>query len=344
VHDRSRRPKVPLSPPPPADPSPLWLHLAGAAVRIEGAADLVQAVPDLSPYRVDAPAAEAWPVVRLRFDVRAGWINPDLVPPTPAVRPAPSEHPEPPPRPGAPEAAAGARVGNAAADLPDSAPSPWPARRGAPGALGWARHDLRFEVCGTEAEAVVDGSAAAFEAALQLALQVALLPWGVLWVHGAAGVDTEGRAWLVPGASGAGKSTLAREAGWPRALADEMVATRLRNDGGFEVFGTPFWSHGRTRPLDTGSAPLAVLALPVKAPEVAVDPLDEAEAAAHLLSQVALYEQTASARAQAFDLACLLAAQARCVALSFVREGPWLHRAEAAFGRLGHRATVGVEP
>lgn len=307
------------SPPPPQPlTAPIWLHLAGAVVRVEGADDLVRAVPDLTPFVVPSPPLAAAPQVRLRFEVRSGWINDDLQPPTPLAR----------------ERSAGARVANGAVVLPDSAPTAWPARRGDPGALGWARHDLRFVVSGDEAEAVVDGSAAAYEAALQLALQVALLPWGVLWVHGAAAVDTHGRAWLAPGASGAGKSTLTREAGWPRALADEMVAVRLRNDGGFEVFGTPFWSHGRTLPLDAGSAPLAVLALPVKAPVVAVAALDEAEAAAHLLSQVALYEHTGSARAQAFDLACAVAARAHCVALSFVREGPWLDQAEVAFGRL----------
>jgi hypothetical protein len=296
-------------------PAVLWLHLAGAAVCILGAPDLLGAVPDLLPYCSEAPRPQAWPRIELHFEVRPEWVNPVLNPPQP-------------------QAGARVSVGNLAADLPDSAPSPWPQKSVADGALGWARHDLWLEVSGPVAEAVVDGSAAAYEAALQLTLQVALLPWGVLWVHGAAAVDHQGRAWLLPGASGAGKSTLTREAGWPRALADEMVAIRPRNDGGFEVFGTPFWSHGRALPLDAGTAPLVVLALPVKAAVVAVAPLGEAEAAAHLLSQVALYEQTGSARAQAFDLACRVAAGARCVALSFPRRGPWILEAEARLGAL----------
>ncbi len=177
----------------------------------------------------------------------------------------------------------------------------------------------------TGAEATVDGSPGALEAAVELMLQGALLTRGGFVVHGVGAVDAAGDGWLVPGRSGAGKSTLGRTAGFPRVLADEGVIVRQAPDGAFRMFGSPFWSEGRTRPIDAGTAPLRVLARPIKATSPRLDPWDTAEAAAYLLGCVMFHETSPTARALLFESVCAAAASAECVRLEFPKEGPWLN-------------------
>lgn len=193
----------------------------------------------------------------------------------------------------------------------------------------YQRTDVRLELDAAriEGRAVVDGTRGSLGAVVELALQAALLPLDGLLAHAAAGVVGEA-GWLVPGPSGAGKSTVARGAGFDRVLTDEMVAVRRRTDG-FWLWGTPFWSEGRTRPFDGGCAPLDVLARPVKATRLAVESWPTEQAACGLLACVALYEDWPAARAQAFDLACEIASAARCVSLEFPKEGPWARAAAA---------------
>lgn len=192
--------------------------------------------------------------------------------------------------------------------------------------LCYQRTDLRFEMGPKRrtARAAVDGSRGALEAAVELAIQGTLLKRGGLVVHAMAGVDAEGRGWLVPGRSGAGKSTMARAAGFARVLADEAVILRREAPGRFRLHGTPFWSEGRTLPFDTGDAPLGVIARPVKAPEAAATSTGLASAAADLLSCVMFHDADPTARAHVLETACDAAASADCVELRFPKEGPWL--------------------
>jgi hypothetical protein len=177
------------------------------------------------------------------------------------------------------------------------------------------------------ARAAVDGSRGALEAVVELTLQGALLRRGGLVVHGMAGVDETGAGWLVPGRSGAGKSTIARTAGFARILADEAVVLRrvAPGPGGFRLYGTPFWSEGRTLPLDTGDAPLAVLAQPVQDAVAEASRRPVASAAADLLACVMFHDADPQARALVLETACDAAASADCVSLRFPKEGPWLN-------------------
>jgi hypothetical protein len=213
-----------------------------------------------------------------------------------------------------------------------------------PAAFTYARHNLRFELepDGRTARAWTDGTAGPVWAAIELALHAALAPLGGFVVHGAAGV-VDGTAWLFPGESGAGKSTIARGAGFDRVLGDEMAVVR-RAAHGFAVWGTPFWSNGRTLPLDPGGAPLALLADPVKSDAVAVLPWPRPQAAAGLLACVTSYEETPAARGRAFDLACDLVEAVPCVRPAFPKEGPWLPAARMRVMRAASSSTPSGGP
>ena len=195
----------------------------------------------------------------------------------------------------------------------------------------YLRHDLAFGLDADRRHGAVWLTAGrpALEATIELALNSVLLARGGAVFHASSGV-IDGAAWLIPGESGAGKSTAARNGGFDRVLADEMVAVRPRRDGtkeGFEVWGTPFWSRGRDRPFDTGSAPLAVVAKPVKASVVEVAPLSVESAALLLARCVTVYGHGASIRQRAFERACDVAARCRLVQLGFPKEGPWISKA-----------------
>lgn len=233
-----------------------------------------------------------------------GFVAPHLDGFGPFLDPAPGDH----------------RIGLRIDALGTAAPPPG-------SSLVYTRPGLRFAEGPAGLWAAIDDTRGSVEAAIQLALEAALLFAGGLVIHASAGI-VAGRAWLLPGRSGAGKSTAARAAGFDAVLCDEMCVVRCV-DGAVQVSGTPFWSEGRSLPLQTGHAPLGVLARLVQAPAVGVEPLSTAEAAAFLLSCVTLYRHAAAARAAAFETACTIAEAARCVTLRFPKEGPWLTAALA---------------
>lgn len=189
------------------------------------------------------------------------------------------------------------------------------------------RLDVRFaaDVARARLRGWHNGSEGALDALFGLALQVSALARGALVVHAAAGV-LDGQAWLMPGESGTGKSTAAREAGFDRVLADEMVVVR-RATSGFVAWGTPFWSKGRTLPFDAGFAPLGVVARLRQADAVAARPMRQDDLAAYLIRSVVLYETSADARRRAFELACDVVEAVRGVELAFPKEGPWIRQA-----------------
>lgn len=187
----------------------------------------------------------------------------------------------------------------------------------------YTRFDLAFAATADRrrADAVFDGHPDGLLAVLELAVAAALAPRGGLLIH-AAGVVIDGEAWLLPGPSGTGKSTAARAPDLRRVLSDERIIARRHRDR-WRAWGTPWWSAGRTRPLDPGYADIGGLARITKATAAAARPLPEDAAAAWLLGSVALYEEGAAARRAAFEAACDLASGVRCVALDLPREGPW---------------------
>ena len=193
------------------------------------------------------------------------------------------------------------------------------------------REDVRldWQPGGLRGVAWMNGERAEIWAVVQLALSAALLQHGGGLIHASAGV-IDGAGWLCPGPSGTGKSTIARGAGFDAVLADEIVAVRP-GEGGYTLWGTPFWSQGRALPLQNGGAPLAVLARPIQATAVSLGPLPEDEAAAWLLRCVTLYDDAPASRAAAFGLACDLVGRVDPIWLRFPKEGPWLPAALKAY-------------
>lgn len=185
-----------------------------------------------------------------------------------------------------------------------------------PGAFTYRRHDLTFAATADRGHALHTGHPDSLLAILELALAAAL-PDGLL-IHAAAAV-IDHRAWLLPGPSGTGKSTAIRAIPHHRALSDERVVARPRPDG-WRAYGTPWWSSGRARPLDAGSAPIAGL-IALRHGPPAITPLPADAAAAALVESTALYFDPA--RAAAFAAACDLAEAIDAVTLTFCPDTDW---------------------
>lgn len=183
------------------------------------------------------------------------------------------------------------------------------------------RFDLRFAMRGDRAAAVFDGHPDGLLAVLELAVAGAVGARGGLLIH-AAGAVIDGAAWLLPGPSGTGKSTAARAPDLARVLSDERIIARP-GPAGWRAWGTPWWSAGRTRPLDPGYAAIGGLARIHQASAAAARPLPPDAAAAWLLRSVALYDDRPAARRAAFEAACDLVGGIRCVALDLPPEGAW---------------------
>ena len=175
--------------------------------------------------------------------------------------------------------------------------------------------------------AYTDKSPGSALAALELALQVALLDDHGLLVHAAAGV-VEQRGWLMPGPSGTGKSTAARVAGFDTVLSDERVIVRVEN-GHCRLWSTPFWSAGRRLPLCATSAVLDTLVHLEHAADFRQDRWSADEALTYLMESVALYEG-GSATLKAFDIATAIVESARCARVGFARTGAWPLRGRSA--------------
>jgi hypothetical protein len=90
---------------------------------------------------------------------------------------------------------------------------------------------------------------------------------------------------VFPGVSGQGKTTLARKA--PDAddvLSDEMIAIRhTPSDGGWRVYGTPFWGDFARGGISMRSWPLRALAFLAQRDRVEMSPITSSESALRLL-------------------------------------------------------------
>jgi len=186
----------------------------------------------------------------------------------------------------------------------------------------FVRHDLVFRLGETRSSAVAytDGSPGSALAALELALQVALIDDDGLLIHAAAGVVDQ-RGYLMPGPSGTGKSTAAREAGFDQVLSDERVIVRAVN-GKCTLWSTPFWSAGRSLPLCATSAPLDTLLLLEHASTFRRDSWSPDAALTYLMQNIALYEGGAITL-RAFELATTLVESTQCARIGFALTGRW---------------------
>jgi hypothetical protein len=147
-------------------------------------------------------------------------------------------------------------------------------------------------------------------------------------VHAVSGL-IDGRAWLVPGPSGTGKSTAAREAGFDAVLSDERVILTPEAEG-WRVWGTPFWSEGRTLPMNPGSAPLGGMVKLVKSPNSSRRPLDANDALTWLMQSITLYEDSDTARTRAFEQACAVVSEMPSVEQKTPRNFAWAAAAKRA--------------
>lgn len=104
---------------------------------------------------------------------------------------------------------------------------------------------------------------------------------GGLLMH-AAGLLVDGRAYLFTGVSGSGKSTVTALSSHAIALSDDLVLLRPMK-GRWIAHGTPFWNPDvAARAGQTASGPVAGIYKLVKAPEMRLEPLSPAGAAAEL--------------------------------------------------------------
>ncbi len=134
----------------------------------------------------------------------------------------------------------------------------------------------------------------AMKATNVMTLENQLRPWAAREArkHGgflfhAAGVLHQGRGWLFPGRSGAGKTTLVLKLA-PCAdlvLSDE-VCIALPVDGGWKLWGTPFFGTGKQGITGPG-CPLEAVIFPHREREIAIERL-ELSAALPLLLRTAV--------------------------------------------------------
>ena len=162
-----------------------------------------------------------------------------------------------------------------------------------------------------------DGGQAAALAGLELALSQAVRAVGGYLLHASAGV-VDGQCWVMPGPSGTGKSTAAR-GGFEWVLSDERVAVIPDDEGGYQVWPTPFWSEGRTLAISTEPAPLAVIARLRQGTRAQQGTLERAPMVAWLLRSIVLYDVADLPQVQALEFACAVVASARCIELEFQR-------------------------
>ncbi|MEE2644165.1 MAG: hypothetical protein VYD19_04475 [Myxococcota bacterium] len=205
----------------------------------------------------------------------------------------------------------------------------------APGVLskiswGWSRDDLAFAWGRDRSYAELRGKKGALEVALQLWIQRTLFETGGLMIHGAGGLY-RGEGWLIAGPSGAGKSTAARVAGFDQVFSDEAVAlTPPEAEGeGWRIWGTPFWSEGRSLPLNSGSAPLNWLIFPQKGAPLRFTPTPPADSARRVLRAVFAYRWEVPTEPGLFERSCALCETIHAGILTVSRFGPWIDEARA---------------
>jgi hypothetical protein len=108
----------------------------------------------------------------------------------------------------------------------------------------------------------------------------------------AAGVIHQGKSWLLPGRSGAGKSTLALKlTPYCEMVLSDEVCIALPVEGGWKLWGTPFYGTGQQGITGPGS-PLQALLFPHRARELGITAATQNEALSLLLTAVVVPDKT----------------------------------------------------
>jgi hypothetical protein len=139
----------------------------------------------------------------------------------------------------------------------------------------------------------------------------------------AAGLRLGDAGVLVPGASGAGKTTLGRKMRDPAdVLTDEMAPVRRDEDGTWRLYSSPFWGSIESGGVSLRGHPLAVVAFPRKAEELAAQPVPPGEATRRLLETVFCFEPGVAAARRNLAWAARLCSEVPAVELRTSRETP----------------------
>jgi len=126
---------------------------------------------------------------------------------------------------------------------------------------------------------------------------------------------------VFPGVSGQGKTTLARKA--PDAddvLSDEMIAIRhTPSDGGWRVYGTPFWGDFARGGISMRSWPLRALAFLAQRDSVEMSPITSSESALRLLECMLCFQTDRETVERNLALVTRLCAEVRSVEAQLTR-------------------------
>lgn len=197
------------------------------------------------------------------------------------------------------------------------------ARRLEGGALRVERSDVEgaLEVDATPLAARfrVAGHANSVEAAVRLALSLALPRHDALLLHASAVRGSRG-AHAFAGVSGAGKSTIARlvaDGGGGERLADDLLVL-ARRAGGWEVHVPPFVGLDG---LPRGAvAPLAAIELIAQAPAHRRAPVAPGAAMRELMRHVVVYAAEPATAGRVLELTGRLVSEVACFRLEFAKD------------------------
>lgn len=125
------------------------------------------------------------------------------------------------------------------------------------------------------------------DAVLRIVHTLVLAKQGGFLMHSASAIRN-GKAFLFAGVSGAGKTTISRLAPPDATLLTDEISYVRKTPEGYTAFGTPFT--GELAKLgENVSAPVAALYVLAKGSQNQIDPIEPAEAARCLLSNVLFF-------------------------------------------------------
>lgn len=154
-----------------------------------------------------------------------------------------------------------------------------------------------------------------FDSFLRVLFTLLLADQGGLLLHASA-IGTEGRGSIFFGSSGSGKTTVTRLSSGRTILTDELALIKPCN-GGYRVYGTPFW--GEFTPGNSNeSADLKGLYLLKKAKSNYLVPLGRAQAIAEIYQCVLFFSNEKHLLGRVLDTCSNLAASVPVQALHFL--------------------------